>query len=131
MVAYNFKYQFVPLVRDYVKLQTIRADRKRHARVGEPIQLYCHQRHPKCFKIITDPICSAIHRVHMGVGSDGFYSITVNGEAIENYDGFARADGFRDIEAMWSFWFKSHGPIMFTGVLIEWVPAKKPIALAA
>ena len=38
MVAYSFKQQFAPAILSGAKCQTIRADRKRHAREGEAVQ---------------------------------------------------------------------------------------------
>lgn len=39
MVAYSFRKRFGPPILAGTKAQTIRADRKRHARPGEEVQL--------------------------------------------------------------------------------------------
>lgn len=44
MVAYSFQKRFVEPIRSGRKRQTIRADRKRHARPGEVLQLYSGMR---------------------------------------------------------------------------------------
>lgn len=61
MVAYSFHRMFAPDVEAMIKRQTVRAHRKRHARIGEPVQLYTGMRTKQCRKlVIPDPIC---HRV--------------------------------------------------------------------
>ena len=59
MVAYSFKARFVPLIREGLKTQTIRAQRSRHARPGELIQLFSGMRTHLCEKIVPDPVCIA------------------------------------------------------------------------
>jgi hypothetical protein len=44
VVAYSFRQQFRPPILAGTKRQTIRADRKRHARPGEQLQLYTGMR---------------------------------------------------------------------------------------
>jgi hypothetical protein len=64
MVAYSFQKQFVPAIISGKKRQTIRAfGKRRHAYVGEPIQLYVGMRTKQCAKIIPDQICNFRNRV--------------------------------------------------------------------
>ncbi|MEJ0016825.1 MAG: ASCH domain-containing protein [Acetobacteraceae bacterium] len=44
MVAYSFKRDFAAPILAGIKRQTIRADRRRHARPGEVLQLYTGMR---------------------------------------------------------------------------------------
>ena len=48
MVAYSFKRRFREPILAGSKQQTIRADRKRHARRGEALQLYTGMRTTQC-----------------------------------------------------------------------------------
>ena len=68
MVAYSFKRLFVPAIEAGTKRQTIRGPRKRHARVGEPVQLYQGMRTSHCRRILVpDPICTAVRHVALEV----------------------------------------------------------------
>jgi len=59
MVAYSFKAQFREPILAGTKRQTIRADRKRHARLGEALQLYTGMRTRQC-KLIGRATCNAL-----------------------------------------------------------------------
>ncbi|WP_292672606.1 hypothetical protein [Mesorhizobium sp.] len=64
MVAYSFKTMFGPQVSALMKRQTVRADRKRHARPGEPVQLYQGMRTRNCVKLVDpDPICVRVRPI--------------------------------------------------------------------
>lgn len=68
MVAYSFAPVFADQVEHLNKLQTVRGDRRRHARVGEPVQLYAGMRTRQCRKLVTpDPICTAISPIRIYV----------------------------------------------------------------
>ncbi len=144
MVAYSFKRRFVlriqvglglatpgpecPQVLPPPKRQTIRLDRRRHARPGEEVQLYCAQRTKRCFLIgrarCTDVQLIRIEferprrrrdRVYVG----GVLRFAEHREL----DAFARADGFGDWSALRLFWHDEHPGIAdFEGVLISWKP---------
>jgi hypothetical protein len=140
MVAYSFKRRFVgpirvglgidirgtefwsPRIAVRPKRQTIRADRKRHARPGEELQLYCGMRTKGCFLIgrawciAVTPISIEFNPIHP--------IILVGGSPYrENLTTFAHNDGFENWKEMRSFWFKEHPGIdIFVGVLIKWVP---------
>lgn len=148
MVAYSFKRRFVNPIRiglglnaqpegawtSYVpkqivpKHQTIRADRKRHVRQGEELQLYCGLRTRQCF-LIGRARCIGTSKITLvfddddpeegdGVISPGF------GLAEWGYgslDAFARGDGFADWAKLRQFWREEHpGVDMFDGVIIFW-----------
>ncbi|PZR82553.1 MAG: hypothetical protein DI537_36400, partial [Stutzerimonas stutzeri] len=112
MVAYSFHKRFVePIATGHpatgiVKRQTIRADRKRHARPGEPLQLYQGMRTKHCFKIIADPVCVAVRPLELFIAR-GYVRFTDTGEAFgvtAMLDDFARQDGFlhwADLQAFW------------------------------
>jgi hypothetical protein len=116
MVAYSFNKQFVPLIQSGHKRQTIRANRKRHARVGETVQLYTGMRTRDCQKIIADQRCNRVDEVRFDLSAmanlkaaPGSYAemremidsrafeIAVNGMPIsrQSFDFFAHDDGFR------------------------------------
>lgn len=130
MVAYSFQTRFVPFISDGLKRQTIRLDRKRHVRSGELIQLYCGMRTKNCFKIVPDVVCRSIHPIQIEYKDGGFEVITLDGAEIpkEDWDAFAKADGFAEIGEMQEFWVEKHNatePDKFEGVLIRWEDAPK------
>lgn len=146
MVAYNFKAVFAGQVAALTKLQTVRAERRRHARAGEGVQLYYGMRSAQCRKLVTpDPTCRDVRSVTIVTNplvEDFIASIAIDGLPLdrEGIEAFARADGFapeivgdwrlqrtgRIGSARWNmgaFWQAAHGAGRFDGVLIRWVPA--------
>lgn len=154
MVAYSFKRHFVgpikagldPASKDggavYVgstlhnpKRQTIRAvGRRRHARPGEILQLYCGLRSKQAF-LIGRAKCTEVRDIVITFenGRDG---VAIGGtEAAHGrqryafyhrgaLDSFARRDGFDSWAEMRKFWEAEHAPLPKTwiGVMIEWEP---------
>jgi len=121
MVAYNFKKQFAEKVRDGSKCQTVRGHRDRHARPGEPTQLYTGQRTKQCEKLITpDPLCLSVEEIV--INSD---LVVISGWVLgrNEQEGFAIADGFESYAEFLAFFAETHG-IGFEGVLIKWEPQK-------
>ena len=134
MVAYSFKAMFAPQIEARTKLQTVRGNRRRHARPGEPIQLYAGMRTRYCRKLVTpDPVCFRVRPITIdvtGLISAGIASIEIGGRflAFEEIERFARADGFAPEylggtsarENMGAVWRANHGTGRFEGALIEW-----------
>ncbi len=107
MVAYSFKRRFVEPILAGTKRQTIRAERKRHARPGEELQLYTGMRTKHC-KLIARVMCVGIRPITLVLAED-------------LPDTFAQRDGFASWDAMKEFWRKEHpGVEEFHGVLIMW-----------
>lgn len=135
MVAYSFKAQFEEPIRLLAKRQTVRGDRKRHARPGEDIQLYRSMRTRHCAKILTpDPVCLDVRPISIGLGGPQLISdMEVDGCRLNDDDieAFAIADGFgahsfADGHArlrMGLFWYEHH-PLLarFDGYVIRWEP---------
>lgn len=131
MVAYSFKKRFVPLIESGAKAQTIRGTRARHARVGEPVQLFFGMRTKQCRKIIPDPVCTFVGKIKIDfmISQIGIWGPVVGettsltllfGPAL---DPFAQADGFEDWADMRFFWRKEYGAsVLFQGTLIKWEP---------
>ena len=134
MVAYSFNRQFMEPIQLGAKLQTVRGFRARHARPGEPIQIYCGMRTRACFKVIPDPVCTEVCEVSIelearlaakhwirGIEIDG---VALDGAEIEAFafaDGFGQPDSPEQARAkMERFWIEQHGPGTFLGVLIKW-----------
>lgn len=125
MVAYSFKKRFIVPIRANTKRQTIRAERRgrsRHARPGEPVQLYFGMR-TKHVRLIAAPLCEAVYPISIHLGdrivcaNDGW----IREEA--DLDAFAVCDGFRDFDDLTAFWRREHpGVLAFSGVLIRWAP---------
>lgn len=135
MVAYSFAPQFVEQVSTLRKRQTVRSWRKRHARPGEPIQLYTGMRTKSCEKLVRpDPVCASVEliRIHLDSrSSDLLVSIEIEGVRLSDaeIEEFAVADGFGGALAdgfarrrMGEFWVKHHSWNAFEGVLIKWEP---------
>lgn len=124
MVAYSFQKRFVEPIRAGMKRQTIRnerAGRARHARPGEPVQLYFGLRARHC-SLIAAPLCEAVWPIRIDL--DGGIVLANDGwiRTSGDLDAFAVSDGFRDWADMVAFWRKHHpGVIVFSGVLIRWV----------
>ncbi|MBR0687326.1 hypothetical protein JQ594_15450 [Bradyrhizobium manausense] len=135
MVAYSFKGRFVDPIRvglsrislsydRHPKRQTIRAvGKRRHARPGETLQLYCGMRSPQCFKI-GEARCTAVRPILIYVQAD---HVEIKGErhlrSLSELDAFAQSDGFANWSEMKAFWLEEHrgkrlGP--FVGILIQW-----------
>jgi hypothetical protein len=123
MVAYSFQKRFTDPIRQGYKRQTIRRQSfKRHARVGELIQLYTAMRTSRCARILPDVVCTDVCPVL--IRFDDAMRITrieTAGIPVIDLDGFAIRDGFTDLEDMGAFWEHTNGPMThFEGVLIEW-----------
>ncbi len=124
MVAYSFKERFGEPIIDGSKGGTIRADRKRHARPGETIQLYTGMRTRNC-RLIGSRTCLAVEPITLGLGR---YPAVKLGGRWTILDGprltlFAQFDGFADWNELLTFWFAAHGAIeSFSGMHIRWLP---------
>lgn len=132
MVAYSFKKQFGPPILAGTKAQTIRADRKRHARPGEMVQLFTGMRTRQCRRL-GEAICIAVERVCIVLPRRRHPpSIIVNtmdgaflrgATWLPTLNSFAQQDGFRNFDEMVAFWRENHpGQETFAGVLIRWQP---------
>jgi hypothetical protein len=141
MVAYGFKKYFAPQIEELTKTHTIRGHRRRHAHVGEPVQLFTGMRTRHCRKIMADPICIAVLPIII-MSSDlldtGIAYIEVNGQPLhrDEIEAFAVSDGFdparlaglapRSLigatarETMGRFWRSENPGSRFEGVIIRW-----------
>lgn len=137
MVAYSFQKRFPPLILAGRKSHTLRGQRRRHARIGEPVQLYQGMRTKSC-KLIAEPVCDRFHGVFLKFSEwqafeffdvaeqePGVWRRVGDLRPIENPDAFACSDGFDDIEDMGRFWLDTHGVRTWDGFLIGW-PALSP-----
>ena len=135
MVAYSFKAMFAPMIVARWKRQTVRANRKRHARPGEALQLYVGLRTRQCRKILQpDPICTAVTPIEIAVSAIiGIANIEIDGRLLtaDEIEEFAIADGFAPEhfddgsasparDAMGEFWLANYGAVNFAGVVIKW-----------
>ena len=136
MVAYSFKKQFGPPILAGTKAQTIRADRKRHARPGEELQLYTGMRTKHC-KLVARVPCIAVEPVRLVFSRRGASELFRVADQLippASLERFAQADGFPSVEAMARFWWAEHPPeegdtLDFTGVAIRWTPLATADAL--
>lgn len=126
MVAYSFQKQFVRPILEGTKRQTIRDERKRHARPGEELQLYTGMRTRDC-KLIAKVSCIRVGTITLDLDAGRAVILDNDGMATmhahDRIEHFARADGFESFEAMRAFWAKHHpGVTSFQGVIITWEP---------
>jgi hypothetical protein len=123
MVAYSFQQQFVLPIRSGRKRQTIRADRKRHARPGEHLQLYSGMRTKHC-QLIGRATCLDVREVTLCFDDSDpeFEGVIMPGPGFAGgLEEFARADGFSSWPELKAFWRAHHpGVDRFSGVLITW-----------
>lgn len=120
MVAYSFKRRFAEPILSGTKRQTIRADRRRHARPGEELQLYTGMRTRQC-KLVGRSTCLSVEPVMLNFADYGVVKI---GDRVLFSDArmqeFARSDGFASWSDMRDFWRENHGDDKFEGVIIRW-----------
>ena len=137
MVAYSFHARFVaPIERGLVlgprrpgmKRHTIRADRKRHAREGEEMQLYQGMRTKHC-RLLGRPVCTVVRPITLifNDADDELEGIVSPGGIAQwgyaSLDDFADGDGFADWQELKAFWRIKHvGVDEFAGVIIFWEP---------
>ena len=126
MVAYSFKARFAGPILAGMKAQTIRADRRRHARPGEQLQLYTGMRTKRC-RLIARVTCLDVTPVRLCFSRHGAAELMEFGGAFltpASMERFAQADGFASVADMAAFWFEQHrrdgDEIDFRGVVIAW-----------
>jgi hypothetical protein len=134
MVAYSFQRRFVAPIctglgreiprgffetmqTDHTpKRQTIRKDRKRHARPGELMQLYHGMRTRQCF-LIGEARCISANEIRINFNMHPVIDVLTSQGweryAGDNLDAFARRDGFSNWNDMSAFWREQH-PKMFS-----------------
>ena len=120
MTAYSFKQQFAAPILSGAKRQTIRADRKRHARAGEQLQLYTGMRTKQC-RLIGRAVCQSVLPITLDFPRN---LVSVGGETFSGWfklDRFAISDGFDGWLSMREFWRVQHeGVSIFSGMVIRW-----------
>lgn len=121
MVAYSFKKRFAELIVTGAKRQTIRAPRKRHARVGEDLQLYTAMRTKQC-RLLALAKCTHVLPIRIDLAAGVISLPTQIYNCPVSRDLFAVSDGFADFEDMRAFWNAEHPDApRFEGVLIRWM----------
>lgn len=129
MTAYNFQKRFVAAIESGEKTHTIRRNgKRRHARPGEPVQLYTGMRTKGCRKIIDpDPVCLAVRPIEIEIYKKAIRRVHVHSPTdpvgligSDQIDEFAKEDGFESAADMHAFWLDFHGVGVFSGSMIEW-----------
>jgi hypothetical protein len=124
MVAYSFQRRFAEPILDGRKGGTIRADRRRHARPGEELQLYTGMRTKQC-RLITRMICLAVDPITINFVACNVGYIIIRGtrclERPTELDAFAAFDGFQNFAEMAKFWAETHAADKFHGWHIRWL----------
>jgi uncharacterized protein YqfB (UPF0267 family) len=120
MVAYSFKAQFAEPILAGTKGGTIRADRRRHARPGEELQLYTAMRTKQC-RLVARKECLAVVSIMLDFRRRIFTLDDASFVGMEpaELDALARFDGFASFDEMASFWTDVDH---FEGWHIRWLP---------
>lgn len=124
MVAYSFKTQFVSALQAGDKTQTIRAKgKRRHAQVGDLVQVYTGMRTKYCRLLFQAPcIESTPIRIYWKEEGELTKLEIVLGDRLLSLEGMtalAISDGFKNLNGLIAF-FEPNMP--FDGVLIKWNP---------
>ena len=126
MALLGFKKEFSKLVESGVKRQTIRAERKRPVKVGDPLILAEGVR-TKHYREIGRAVCESTFGIRM-IRSSGAFKWFIAERAVNFDDPFlidiANRDGFDSVFAM-SKWFADEhlskkGNDAFIGQVIRW-----------
>lgn len=122
MVAYNFSAQFADLVAAGRKNQTVRAlGKRRHARPGDPLQLYTGQRTRHCV-LLREAICVDVRPIRIVTSWHSWPLIMFgDGDHLPRAEAerFAAADGFASAGEMHA-WLARHHGMPFCGVAVYW-----------
>ena len=123
MGLYGFQNQFVPLVLNGSKIQTIRAQRKRLDKPGDTMHLYRGLRTKDPALLLRAP-CTNVEPILIDTAG-----VQVNGVLLDSYerDLLAWRDGFRSksgrrlgsFSLMMEFWRKHHD-LPFAGHIYHW-----------
>ena len=120
MVAYNFQPEFGAAILAGVKTSTIRPNgRRRHARVGEVVQLYSGMRTPYC-TLLARAICIGAYPVEVlqeGVRIDG--AVICDSAAL---DALAISEGFSKFGNMQAWFDIRYSLPVFNMTQILWRP---------
>lgn len=121
-VAYSFKSRFAEPILDGHKGGTIRADRRRHARPGEEMQLYIGMRTKHC-RLITRKTCLAVDPITLDFIARSI-EWPVDNRLVylaRDLDVFAAFDGFLCWDELIEFWSETHTADKFHGWHIRWM----------
>jgi hypothetical protein len=121
MVAYSFQQRFAQPILAGTKGGTIRADRRRHARPGEELQLYTGMRTKRC-QLLARKTCVAVEPISISLVNRDVFLPASRGliHNPQELDLFARFDGFSDFSELIAFWREVHGRLSFSGWHVRW-----------
>ncbi|GLS44423.1 ASCH domain-containing protein [Methylobacterium brachythecii] len=132
MVAYSFKKRFAEPILAGTKAQTIRADRKRHARPGDLTHLFTGMRTKYCRRLGVS-VCIEATPIRMDLRQGVVFCNDGWIRSQQDLDAFAVRDGFSCWDDLVAFWAAEHpGVDEFDGMLIRWQPlvAADPLDIA-
>lgn len=130
MVAYSFQSRFDEKIRKGSKTSTSRpVGRRRHAHVGDSLQLYSGMRTKSCKKLLTpDPVCTSVHALRLDEGRVGSQKgklfVWVDGYSLRgrSLDAFVASEGFSSRSELRDFFRTQYG-LPWSGINIRWRPA--------
>lgn len=127
MPAYNFQKQFVPMILDGTKTQTIRRLRKvrrgqlvtyKPEEAGRVLSLYTGMRTKQC-RLLCKVNCVAVRGILIKY-DEGVVLGKAEVYLSDRADAFARGDGFADFSDMADWFRTAYGGDSFLGQLIQW-----------
>lgn len=122
MVAYSCQKRFEASIEQGFKTHTVRAvGKRRHARVGERVQLYVAMRTKQC-RLIMEATCTAVSPIRLTFAESILTEVAIAGKDFGDVEAFAVSDGFPSAQELGLFWADQHGLTEgdFEGLLIEW-----------
>ena len=124
MVAFNFKKDFAPLIREGKKISTIR--RNKRCAPGDTVQLYTGQRTKKC-KLILESLCVGVAEITIYPDRFPKCGPILSGPFPFFYflpERVFELEGFTSTAKMVEF-FEDHYDLPFKGWLHVWNPPQK------
>jgi hypothetical protein len=137
MPSLNFKAQFVPLIENGAKRQTIRENTPhwKKLKAGDNLYFFTGLRTKNSKRIVPDfaktfynfyenrcaVTCKSVEEIRLSADEHWITLFRDNGavEQIYNPNEIAEQDGFDNLEDFWNF-FKSNYGLPFEGVIIKW-----------
>jgi hypothetical protein len=125
MGIYNFQARFVPMIMAGEKTHTIRANRVHPDKPENTLHLYTGLRQ-KGAKLLKRVKCTAVqeivinrHGLSTGLGD---FVICIDGHelSLDEREGLARRDGFKNFREMIRFWQEPINRLPFVGQIIHW-----------
>jgi hypothetical protein len=132
MVAYSFKDRFGALIENGTKTHTFRVvtPGRRHAKVGDELQLYTGMRTKACrlrkrTECVSSDHCLIEWTKSRALAHGDLWNVAIylGGRSVKDVDRWIVADGFVNAADFRAYWEAAHPGIMsMQGICIGWKP---------